>query len=403
MASENTPGGATTGHLLANFVHFTRLLRTLGLPVTPDDAVTLADALRATGIESRRDVKAAACSVLVGRREHLAVFEQAFDLFFRPQRDPGEQMDLGEVLMRGHDARKKLRAAIPAPAGSDPGESEELNTPLVQFTRTWSEQELLRRKDFAELTEDEARQVLRLLREQVFAPPPRRTRRRVAAPDGPFPDPRRTLRRSLRWGGEPLELAFRKRKIRRRPVVALADISGSMELYARMLLQFLYALSSSTDRLEAFVFGTRLTRITRELAHRNIDRALKTATAAVVDWGGGTRIGESLKRFNYDWGRRVLGQGAVVVIVSDGWDRGDPEMLSREMSRLARSCERLIWLNPLIATPGFEPLTRGLQAALPHVDDFLPVHNLESLEQLARLLRGLDRGTARERVGHRGP
>jgi len=236
--------------------------------------------------------------------------------------------------------------------------------------------------------------VLRLLREQVFAPPPRRTRRQLAAPDGRLPDPRRTLRRSLRWGGEALELSFRRRKIKRRPVVALADISGSMEPYSRMLLQFLYALSSSTDRLEAFVFGTRLTRITRELENRDIDRALKEATAAVADWAGGTRIGETLRRFNFDWGRRVLGQGAVVLVISDGWDRGEPELLAREMARLARSCERLIWLNPLIATPGFEPLTRGLQAALPHVDDFLPVHNLESLEQLAELLRKITRRAA---------
>lgn len=379
-----------TGHLLPNLVHFTRLLRALGMPVTPDDAVSLADALDATGLGSRRDAKAAARAVLVGRKEHLAVFDQAFDLFFRDRPGPDERIDLGEVLVRGRDAHKKLQAMLPAPEKNAAGENApEIEQPLVELTPTWSDRELLRRKDFAELTEEEAAQVLRLLREQVFAPPPRRTRRRIPAPDGPLIDPRRTLRRSLRWGGEPLELSFRRRKIKRRPVVALADISGSMESYSRMLLQFLYALSSSTDRLETFVFGTRLTRITRELEDRDMDRALKGATAAVVDWAGGTRIGEVLRRFNYDWGRRVLGQGAVVLVISDGWDRGEPELLAREMARLARSCERLIWLNPLIATPGFEPLTRGLQAALPHVDHFLPVHNLESLEQLAGLLRGL--------------
>lgn len=389
--SESAEGSPDRGHLLPNLVHFTRLLRTLGLPVTPDDAVSLADALDATGLGSRPDAKAAARAVLVGRKEHLAVFDQAFDLFFRDRPGPDERIDLGEVLLRGQDARKKLQALLPAAEKDTAGEdAPELEEPLVELTRTWSDRELLRRKDFAELTEEEAAQVLRLLREQVFAPPPRRTRRRVPARDGPSIDPRRTLRRSLRWGGEPLQLSFRRRKIKRRPVVALADISGSMESYSRMLLQFLYALSSSTDRLETFVFGTRLTRITRELEHRDMDRALKAATAAVVDWAGGTRIGEVLRRFNYDWGRRVLGQGAVVLVISDGWDRGEPELLAREMARLARSCERLIWLNPLIATPGFEPLTRGLQAALPHVDDFLPVHNLESLEQLAELLRRLE-------------
>lgn len=379
------------GHLLPNLVRFTRVLRTLGLPVTPDDAVTLADAYQDLGLGSRGDAKAAARAVLVSRKEHLPLFDQAFDLFFQSH-DTSARMDLGRVLIRGQGVGKKIQAMVPAPAGSDPDDdAPEMQQPYVELTRTWSDRELLRRKDFAELTEEEAQEVLRLLREQVFTPPPRRTRRRVAAPDGDLPDPRRTLRRSLRWGGEPLELAFRRRKIKRRPLVVLADVSGSMERYARMLLQFLYALSSSTDRLEAFVFGTRLTRITRELEHRDIDRALKTATAAVVDWGGGTRIGESLRRFNFEWGRRVLGQGAVVLVISDGWDRGEPEVLDREMGRLARSCERLIWLNPLLATPGFEPLTRGLQAALPYVDDFLPVHNLESLEQLAAVLRGLGR------------
>lgn len=389
MATEPEVVREESGHLLPNLIHFTRLLRDLGLPVTPDDAVTLSEALQATGLDSRRDAKAAARAVLVGRKEHLSVFEQAFDHFFRTPQDLEGPIDLGRVLIRGRGPSRQLQAMLPAPAASAPGDGREIEQPFFEPTRTWSANELLRRKDFAELTEQEAAEVLRLLREKVFTPPPRRTRQRVAAPEGAFPDPRRTLRRSLRWGGEPLELAFRRRKVKRRPLVVLADVSGSMEPYARMLLQFLYALSSSTDRLEAFVFGTRLTRITRELAHRDMDRALKEATAAVVDWGGGTRIGESLRRFNFDWGRRVLGQGAVVLVISDGWDRGDPELVSREMARLARSCERLIWLNPLIATPGFEPLTRGLQAALPHVDDFLPVHNLESLEQLAGLLRGL--------------
>jgi len=386
------PATPHRGHLLPNLVRFTRVLRTLGLPVTPDDAVTLADAYQDIGLGSRRDAKAAAQAVLVGRKEHLPLFDQAFDLFFRSH-DMGDRMDLGRVLIRGQGARKKIQAMVPAPTGSDSNDAGELEQPYIELTHTWSDRELLRRKDFAELTEDEAKEVLRLLREQVFTPPPRRTRRRVAASDGELLDPRRTLRKSLRWGGEPLELAFRRRKVKRRPLVVLADVSGSMESYARMLLKFLYALSTSTDRLEAFVFGTRLTRVTKELEHRDIDRALKGATAAVADWGGGTRIGESLRRFNFEWGRRVLGQGAVVLVISDGWDRGDPEVLNREMARLARSCERLIWLNPLIATPGFEPLTRGLQAALPHVDDFLPVHNLQSLEQLAAVLRGLGRSS----------
>lgn len=376
--------------LLPNLLRFTRLLRVLGLPVTPADAGTLADALDATGLTSRRDVRAAARTVLVGRREHLEAFERAFDAFFRA---PGEgpELDLGEILTRGRE-RKTVQAVETAPAGSRPDdERDELDEPLVQLQATWSDREILRRKDFAEMTPEEATEVLRLLREGVFEPTPRRTRRWVPARRGPALDLRATLRRNLRRGGEPVELARRRRKVERRPLVVLADVSGSMEPYARLLLQFLYTLTTSADRLEVFAFGTRLTRITRQLGQRNADRALKDAAAAVVDWGGGTRIGEALRHFNREWGRRVLGRGAVVLLISDGWDRGEPQLLGREMERLSLLCQRLIWLNPLLATPGFEPATRGLRAALPHVDDFLPVHNLESLEQLARRLREVGR------------
>jgi uncharacterized protein with von Willebrand factor type A (vWA) domain len=381
---------SAASHLLANLVVFTRLLRGLGLPVTAEQTATLAQALEATGLSRRGDVRAAARSVLVGRREHLEAFDRAFDAFFRARPGADGTLDLGEIVTRGQQ-KKKVQAVAAAPPGETAAEGPRIEETLVEVTFTWSDRELLRRKDFAELTPEEAGEVLRLMREQVFAPEPRRTRRRMAAARGPFPDPRRTLRKSLRFGGEPLELAFRRIKHKRRPLVVLCDVSGSMEPYSRMLLTFLYTLSGSTDRLEAFVFGTRLTRITRELRHKNVDRALKEAAAAVADWGGGTRIGECLRRFNVDWGRRVLGQGAVAVVISDGWDRGDPERLAREMERLQRSCERLIWLNPLLGSPGYEPLTRGIVAALPFADEFLPVHNLASLEQLARLLRRLSR------------
>ena len=218
---------------------------------------------------------------------------------------------------------------------------------------------------------------------------PRRTRRTVAAAHGKLLDLRRTLRHNLRYGGEPLELPRRQRKVKRRPLVVICDISGSMERYSRVLLQFIYAVSSRLDRVESFVFSTRLTRITRQLRTRDVDHALDEATAAITDWAGGTRIGEAIKHFNYQWARRVLNQGAVVLIISDGWDRGDVTLLGREMDRLHRSCHRLIWLNPLLSDVDYEPLVRGMQAALPHIDDFLPVHNLASLEQLADKLSKL--------------
>jgi len=217
----------------------------------------------------------------------------------------------------------------------------------------------------------------------------RRTRRKTRAPHGVYLDMRRMFRQNLRYGGEPLQLAWRRRKQKRRPLVVICDISGSMERYTRILLQFIYVISNGLEKVEAFVFSTRLTRITHYLRERDVDQALDQVADAVQDWAGGTRIGEALKSFNYDWGRRVLGQGAIVLMISDGWDRGDIDLLEREMSRLQLSCHRLIWLNPLLGSVNYEPLTRGIQAALPYVDDFMPVHNLESLRQLGDLLERL--------------
>jgi uncharacterized protein with von Willebrand factor type A (vWA) domain len=214
----------------------------------------------------------------------------------------------------------------------------------------------------------------------------RQTRRRERATHGEFIDYRATLRRSLRHGGVPLELRRRRRKERMRPLVVICDISGSMDRYARLLLRFVHALEHGLDAVEVFVFGTRLTRITRQLRKRDVDDAITDVVKAVEDWSGGTRIGEAIKAFNYRWSRRVLRSGATVVIISDGWDRGDPVLLGREMARLQRSCRRLIWLNPLLGAPGYQPLTQGIRAALPFVDDFLPIHNLQSLEALADIL-----------------
>ncbi|HJS19055.1 MAG TPA: VWA domain-containing protein, partial [Anaerolineales bacterium] len=219
----------------------------------------------------------------------------------------------------------------------------------------------------------------------------RRTRRRHPG-KGEMLDLRRTLRKSLRAGGEIFSWSYREPKWKPRSLVILADISGSMERYTRVLLHFIYGMNSAlTQPVEAFVFSTRLTRITRPLRTRDLDRALKDVGAIVHDWAGGTRIGESLKYFNFEWSRRVLGRGAVVLIISDGWDRGDVELLSREMARLKRNCHLVIWLNPLLGAAEYEPLTRGIQAALPHIDHFLPVHNLASLEDLADRLASLDR------------
>jgi uncharacterized protein with von Willebrand factor type A (vWA) domain len=262
---------------------------------------------------------------------------------------------------------------------------------VVEVTRTYSSRELLRHKNFAEMNAEESDAIKQMMSHLLWKVSERRTRRKHPG-KGHLIDLRRTLRRSLRSEGEILHWSYREPKLKPRPLVVIADISGSMERYTRLLLHFIYGMKAALHQpVEAFVFSTRLTRITRPLQTRDLDLALKKVGQLVNDWTGGTRIGESLKTFNFEWGRRVLGRGAVVLIISDGWDRGDVELLKREMARLKRNCHRLIWLNPLLGAADYEPLTRGIQAALPHIDDFLPVHNLASLEDLANRLADLDR------------
>jgi uncharacterized protein with von Willebrand factor type A (vWA) domain len=257
----------------------------------------------------------------------------------------------------------------------------------------WSDVELLHEKDFAEYSEQErhaARAIMRRLAAAGPQRPSRRTRpahRRGAPPHAARPDLRRTIRASLRTGGDPFERHWREPAQRPRPLVLVCDVSGSMEPYARMLLQYMQACVAARRRVEAFVFGTRLTRVTGELAGRDPDRALDRAAGAAEDWSGGTRIGEALATLNREYGRR-LGRGSIVVLLSDGWDRGDPQQLAAEMARLERCAHRLIWLNPLKASPEYEPLTRGMQAALPYVDHFLAGNSLASLEELAILMEG---------------
>lgn len=396
------------GHLLANLVLFGRLLRRLGLDVTPARIELLARGLGEIDLADREQVRDAARTVLVGRREQIEPFERAFDLFFRARSPGAAPIAMGRMLQRVARQRPQPSRSLAlwmregaegAGAAGDAGDADlPAASPLA-----YSAAESLRRKDFAELTAAERAEVRRLIEQAPWRIAERRTRRLAAAKAG-RPDPRRLLRKSLRHGGEPLDLAWRRRRRRPRPLVVLCDISGSMESYARVLLRFVYALTRGMERAEVFVFGTRLTRITRELRRRDPDEALRRASAAAPDWAGGTRIGEAIKRFNWLWARRVLRQGAAVLVISDGWDRGDADLLGREMARLARSSHRLIWLNPLAGRPGFQPLTRGLVAALPHVDDFLPVHDLASLDRLAELLAGLGRraGVPRKAGAPRG-
>jgi uncharacterized protein with von Willebrand factor type A (vWA) domain len=378
------------GHLLRNMVLFGRMLRALGMDVTPTQILDLVEGLKHIDLRRREDVKNTAQTILVSRYEHLDLFNRAFDLFWQA-RDENEllELDLGRLLRSKKPP--KPEELIPLEAGQEgEGDSkQELDQPLLDTIYTYSAREVLRQKDFADLTAEELQEVKQLMQQMVWELEQRRTRRKTRARHGLYPDMRRTFRQNLRYGGEPLELAWRRRKLKRRPLVVICDISGSMERYSRVLLKFIYVISNGLEKVEAFVFSTRLTRITHHLRQRDIDTALDEAMRFIHDWAGGTRIGESLKTFNYEWSRRVLGQGAIVLLISDGWDRGDIDLLQREMDRLQLSCHRLIWLNPLLGSENYEPLTRGIQTALPYVDDFLPVHNLKNLEQLGDLLERL--------------
>jgi hypothetical protein len=391
--SNSTPA---SGHLLHNLLLFGRLLRGLGLDVNPGRMIDLVHALDYIEVGRKVDFYNAVRSLLVHRHEDIPLFDEAFEAFWRKPAEGWTTLDLrvmGERkrLRRPLFTAPPLRQPPPVAPQEEDDQSHTDEPPIVQVTLTYSAREVLRRKDFATLTVEELDAIKQLIATLVWQLGERRTRRKQPG-HGQLLDLRRTLRRNMRYGGEVIEWAYREPKVKPRPLVIIADISGSMERYTRLLLHFIYSLTVGLDQpVESFVFGTRLTRITRQLHEHDVDQALREVTRAVPDWSGGTRIGDALKSFNFDWGRRVLGRGAVVLLISDGWDRGDVDLLRAEMARLQRSCRRLIWLNPLLGSPDYEPLTRGMQAALPYVDDFLPVHNLASLEDLARRLSDLDR------------
>ncbi len=389
MESSINPYHGEAGHLLHNLLLFGRLLRGLGLDVNPGRMITLVQALNHIDIGRKNDFYHTTRCLLVHRAEDLALFDQAFDLFWRK---PGEQLIEVQLIKRRRPISSGKPEVItrPEPARSQTVSNEDIvdeeQPPMLDVNRTYSARELLKRKDFAQLSAEELEAIKKMMTQLIWHLGDRRTRRYQPG-RGQYIDMRRSLRHSLRYGGELLEWSYRQPKIRPRPLVVIADISGSMERYTRLLLQFIYSLTKGLDQpVEAFVFSTRLTRITHQLRGRDVDQAMDEVSRIVLDWSGGTRIGEALKRFNYDWARRVLGRGAVVLMISDGWDRGDPILLANELARLQRSCFRLIWLNPLLGSPDYEPLTRGMQAALPFIDDFLPAHNLASLESLAGYL-----------------
>ncbi len=387
------PADAGEGSILPNLLMFGEVLRRLGLDVGSGNMLDLVRATEFVPIGgNRNDFRLAARALLVHRRSDLELFDEAFQVFWRR---PAHGRSMRDLRSMGEERRYRTPRVMPhredtsdGPPQDDAREDAGDRQPVVDLQRSFSAREVLRQRDFAEYTPAEVAAARSLMAELAWDLGRRRTRR-LTWGDGSDIDLRRSMRRSLSHGGEMIDLAYRQRKTKPRPLALICDVSGSMERYTRMLLHFVHTMAVSGQHLEAFLFATRLTRITRHLDHRGVDRAVSEVARAVPDWAGGTRIGDAVKTFNYRWARRVLRGGAVVLVISDGWDRGDPELLSQEMARLQRSCHRLIWLNPLLGSPDYQPLTRGMQAALPYIDDFLPAHNLHSLQELARHLNDL--------------
>ena len=394
LNQHTAPADIGDGAILPNLLMFGEVLRRLGLDFGSANMLDLVRATEHIPIGgNRNDFRLAARALLVHRRSDLALFDEAFQVFWRR---PAHGVSMRDLRSMGEERRYRTPRVAPhredtsdGPPGDDlPPDDAGDRQPVVDLQRSFSAREVLRQRDFAEYTPLEVAAAQAMMSELAWDLGSRRTRRRTWG-DGADIDLRRSMRRSLAYGGELLDIAHRRRKAKPRPLVLICDVSGSMERYTRMLLHFVHTVAVNGQQVEAFLFATRLTRITRHLAHRGVDQAVAEVARAVPDWAGGTRIGEAVKAFNYRWARRVLRGGAVAMVISDGWDRGEPELLGREMARLQRSCHRLIWLNPLLGSPTYEPLTRGMQAALPYIDDFLPAHNLHSLQELARHLNNL--------------
>lgn len=375
--------------LPANLLVFARTLRASGLSVR---AGGVADAIRAldeVGVRRRSDVHDALRAALICRHDDFAGFDEVFHQFWRvwPEK-PGALPRPMHVPAR---ARSTLRLLAPGEAsavGGDAADHVPVDSPVA--VRTYSPDATWRRKDFASFTPDDMARARIALANLAWNPGTRVTLRWIPGRGGPV-DLRRLLRANAKYGSELVIIPRRMRRVAPRPLILICDVSGSMDPYTRMLLLFAHAIAGRRRRVEVFIFSTRLARLTRQFAAARVDAALARVASTVGDWSGGTRIGEAIHTFNVEWGRRVLSRRPVVLLISDGWDLGEPDLLAREIARLQRSVSRLVWLNPLLGSPGYEPLTRGMRAALPWVDDFLPVHNMASLEALATHLNTLSR------------
>lgn len=391
-ANSNNP--APTGQLPANIMHFARVLRDAGLPVGPGAVLDALDAVTGGGMATKKDFYWILHSVFVKRREHTVLFDHAFEVFWRKPKMIEQLMQLlfQQVRVETKPDKKKAGQKRLAEAMFDQEEQQsQRERPRddieLEGEYTSSAREVLRSKDFEQMSAEEERQARETIQRMRMNRRLVRMRRFKASPRGVV-DLRATLRKSMRSGGNMAELKFKARQTREPPLVVLLDISGSMANYSRVFLHFLHALINDRSRVQVFTFGTRLTNITRELKRRDVDEAMELVGSHVNDWSGGTRIGHILREFNVKWSRRVLAQGAHVLLMTDGLDRDDVEVLEAEMARLHRSAKRVVWLNPLLRYAGFEARAAGIKAMMPHVDEFRPCHSLDTLADLAEVLSG---------------
>ncbi|MEE4237854.1 MAG: VWA domain-containing protein [Anderseniella sp.] len=391
-ANSNKP--PPTGQLPANIMHFARVLRDAGLPVGPGAVLDALDAVTGGGMSSKKDFYWVLHSIFVKRREHTVLFDHAFEVFWRKPKMIEQLMQLlfQQVRVEAKPDKKKAGQKRLAEAMFDQDQAQsQRERPRddieLEGEYTSSAREVLRNKDFEQMSAEEERQARDAIQRMRMNRIEVKMRRFRSSPRGVV-DMRATLRKSLRTGGNMAELKFKARQTREPPLVVLLDISGSMANYSRVFLHFLHALTNDRSRVQVFTFGTRLTNITRELKRRDVDEAMELVGSHVNDWSGGTRIGHILREFNVRWSRRVLAQGAHVLLMTDGLDRDDVEVLEAEMARLARSAKRVVWLNPLLRYDGFEARAAGIKAMMPYVDEFRPCHSLNTLAELAEVLSG---------------
>lgn len=380
------------GKLADNIVYFARTLRKAGMKVGPAQVNDAIEAVLAAGIGTRHDFYWTLHSVLVTRHEDSVVFDEAFRLYWRSRDLVEKMLQMFSPKAADRSEKEKKRAAESRVAEAlfegQKNRNQEEEPPQVEFDArmSFSGQEVLREKDFAQMTAAELAQAKKALSELRLPHDEVKTRRYKPSGRKLRVDPRRTMRYAMRTGGDLIIPQFREPRVVHPPLVVLADISGSMSQYSRVFLHFLHALTEHRRHVHTFLFGTRLTNITRQMRYRDIDAAIDDSAKAVEDWSGGTRIGETLAIFNKQWSRRVLSQGAIVLLITDGLERDEVDGLEHEMDRLHRSCRRLIWLNPLLRFEGFQAKAKGVRAMLPHVDEFRPVHSLETISDLCLAL-----------------